>query len=165
MTDHLLEARADLHRSTGIYALTSAVGHILDHLTAQSGSVTDAITDATDPLDEDNHDDRLDRDGDRWTRREALWCHEACNCGDGAWRLGGLNERYGPLTFAPQPADTPAPAHTERHTPPETWEVRLAWLGDEAIGSDADSGFDIWLDNIRAEAWDRGFRAGRKDKA
>lgn len=116
-----------------------------------------------------NHADRYDIGGDRW-----WWCDKCCgfritghtaHSSSYGWPATKINEPYGPLTFAPQPAAPPTAARTERHTPPETWEVRLAWLGDEAIGSDADSGFDIWLDNIRAEAWDKGFRAGRKDKA
>ena len=136
-------------------------------------------------LDEDNHADRYDRDGDRWVWCDGcdgfrrVECHNLCRPGAG-WFAVGLDEDYGPLTFAPRPADTPttAPqpeqAHgdapdparpAERHTAPETYDVRLAWLGGEPIGSDADRDFCRWLDNVRAEAWEEGWRTWYADGA
>ena len=109
MTDHLVEARADLDRleacNHGSW-LASAVAHILDHLEAQQPD--EAHGDAPDPLDEDNHADRYDLDGDRW-----VWCdecdgfrlsarHEAHEFGYG-WSAYWVNEDYGPLTFASLP--------------------------------------------------------------
>ena len=71
--------------------------------------------DEPDPLDEANHADRIDRLGDRW-----VWCdgcdglrmsarHEAHEFGYG-WSAYWVNEDYGPLTFAPRPADMPTAA-------------------------------------------------------
>ena len=135
-----------------------------------------------DPLDDSNYADRYDCDGVPWR-----WCDE-CN----GFRMGirhkpgiglpvaTIDDLCGPLTFAPRPAEPPTaapqpeqahgggdadeparPAGT--HTAPETYDMRLAWLGDEAIGSDADRDFGLWLDNIRAEAWCEGHRAGFAD--
>ena len=179
MTDHLAEARADLDRleacNQGSW-LASAVAHILDHLDAQQTEPE------PDPLDESNHTDRIDRDGYRW-----VWCvgcdglridgHEVHRSGYG-WSTFWIDKVRGPLTFAPRPADTPtaAPqpdeAHgdapdparpAERHTAPDTYDVRRAWLGDEPIGSDADLDFCHWLGNICANAWGEGHRAGYAD--
>ena len=60
-----------------------------------------------DPLDEDNHGDRYDSDGDRW-----VWCngcdgfrlgarHEAHAYAYG-WSAAELDRDYGPVTFAPR---------------------------------------------------------------
>ena len=64
-----------------------------------------------DPLDESNHTDRIDRDGDRW-----IWCgpcdgfrldgHAVHDAAMG-WTAAEIDESYGPLTFAPRPAGTP----------------------------------------------------------
>ena len=207
MTDHLEATRDRLgglhdHLSRREVALAADDLHailsaILDHLDAQvAASIRRGLDDAAagrfaddepepDPLDESNHDDRYDLDGDRW-----VWCgecdgfrlgarHEAHESSYG-WSAYGVNEDYGPLTFAPWPADTPttAPqpdeAHgdapdparpAETHTAPDTYDVRLAWLGDEPIGSDADLDFCHWLGNICANAWGEGHRAGYADGA
>ena len=81
-----------------------------DHLEAQQ---TDEPEPEPDPLDEDNHADRYDGDGDRW-----VWCgecygfrlgawHEVHQSGYG-WSAVELDKDYGPLTFAPRPAEPPA---------------------------------------------------------
>ena len=105
-----------------------AIAHILDHLDAQrvdpqqlAASIRRGLDDAAagrteylgrfaddepDPLDESNHTDRYDRDGDRW-----VWCDECdglrtdhavhqFGCG---WSVYWVNEDCGPLTFAPMP--------------------------------------------------------------
>ena len=127
MTDHLVEARADLDRleacNHGSW-LASAVAHILDHLEAQQPD--EAHGDAPDPLDEDNHADRYDRHGDRWA-----WCDTCGGFRTGGnhgthksiygWSAAGLDEVCGPLTFAHQPAEPPEPDpldednHTDRY--------------------------------------------------
>ena len=172
MTD-LLEARDDLIRAklTGSTEwLARAIAHILDHLEAQqtAASIQRGLDQAAagetealgsfahyadlDPLGETSHADRVDRYGVRW-----VWC-DACD----GFRLAGhprhmpgigrtaatIDDRYGPLTFAPRPAEPPATAPqpaqahgdavdparpAERHIAPETYDVRPAWLGDEAI--------------------------------
>ena len=58
--------------------------------------------DAPDPLDENDHRDRIDRDGDRWTHRgdgTYSWCIESCYC-SGVWDVRGLDRGFGPLSFA-----------------------------------------------------------------
>ena len=109
MTDHLEAARDRLgglhdHLSRREVALAADDLHailsaILDHLEAQQT--------VADPLDESNHADRYDRYdryGTRW-----VWC-DGCNgfrpyfhgmheSGFG-WTAAGLDEHYGPLTFA-----------------------------------------------------------------
>ena len=135
MTDHLEAARDRLgglhdHLSGREVALAADDLHailsaILVHLEEQQ--IDKAHGDAAqptkpDPLDESNHADRYDRDGDRW-----VWCdgcdglrlgarHEAHESSYG-WSAYGVNEDYGPLTFAHRPADTPttAPQPDEAH--------------------------------------------------
>ena len=52
-----------------------------------------------DPLDEDDHRDRLDADGNRLIRRaNGRWSFSHAG---GLFTLAGLNERHGPLRFAP----------------------------------------------------------------
>ena len=128
MTDHLEAARDRLgglhdHLSRREVALAADDLHailsaILDHLDAQvAASIRRGLAEAAagrftdepepDPLDESNHADRIDRYGERW-----VWCdgcggfrpyfhgmHES-GCG---WTAAGLDEHYGPLTFAPLP--------------------------------------------------------------
>lgn len=56
-----------------------------------------------DPLDENDHRDRIDAKGLRWTHRgdgEYPWCFESCKC-FGVWDLEDINATHGPLTFAP----------------------------------------------------------------
>ena len=109
MTDHLAEARAAIHAEHGwsmaapassLADMAYAIAHILDHLDAQQTEPE------PDPLDESNHTDRIDRDGYRW-----VWCvgcdgfrmdgHEVCESGIG-FTADGIDEGYGPLTFAPR---------------------------------------------------------------
>ena len=160
MTDHLEAARDRLgglhdHLSRREVALAADDLHailsaILDHLEAQQ-------TDEPDPLDESNHADRYDRDGERW-----VWCD-----GCGGFRVGvhhGMHKSgygfaaieideggCGPVTFAPRPADTPT-------TAPQP---------DEAHGDAPDPArpAERHTDNIRAEAWDEGWRTGYADGA
>ena len=100
MTDHLEAARDRLgglhdHLSRREVALAADDLHailsaILDHLEA-------------DPLDEDNHDDRIDRYGERW-----IWCDEcdgftmdhAVHESSYGWPAVEIDECCGPLTFA-----------------------------------------------------------------
>ena len=163
MTDHLAEARAAIHAEHGwsmaapassLADMASAIAHILDHLEAQQ---TDAsirfADDEPDPLDEDNHTDRIDRDGYRW-----VWCvgcdglridgHEVHRSGYG-WSTFWIDKVRGPLTFAPRPAGTPTAA-------PQP---------DKAHGDAPDPArpAERHTDNIRAEAWDEGRRAGRRE--
>ena len=166
-----------------------AIAHILDHLEEQrvdpqqlAASIRRGLDDAAagrteylgrfadepepDPLDESNHADRYDRDGDRW-----VWCGECdglrlgaqhCTHASGyGWSAYWVNEDYGPLTFAPRPADTPAaaPQPDEAHgDAPESTKSWTAICGGGEIVSSA--GFSHWLDNIRAEAWGEGFDVG-----
>ena len=76
--------------------------------------------DEPDPLDESNHADRYDRDGDRW-----VWCdacyglrlgarHEVHKSSYG-WSAYWVNEDYGPLTFAQRPADMPTTSKESSH--------------------------------------------------
>ena len=145
MTDHLLEAARGrlgglhdhLSRREAVLAaddLHAILSAILDHLEAQQtdASIRRGLDDVAagrteylgrfaddepDPLDESNHADRYDRDGDRW-----VWCdrcggfrivghvnHRRCHrrCG---WTVLQINDLYGPLTFAPRPAEPPATA-------------------------------------------------------
>ena len=180
MTDHLIEARADLDRleacNHGSW-LASAVAHILDHLEEQqidpqqlAASIRRGLDDVAagrtehlgrfaddepDPLDEDNHTDRIDRDGYRW-----VWCvgcdglridgHEAHKSSYGRSAYG-VNEDYGPLTFAQRPASAPTacPQSEQAH-------------GD---APDPARPAETHTDNIRAEAWDEGWCTGYADGA
>ena len=93
--DHLSGRKGAL-AADDLHAILSA---ILDHLEAQQ---------TPDPLDEDNHADRIDCVGDRW-----VWCDDGCggfrlgvnhgthDFGYG-WRAYWVNELCGPLTFAPR---------------------------------------------------------------
>ena len=122
MTDHLEAARDRLgglhdHLSRREVALAADDLHailsaILDHLEAQQT--------VADPLDESNHDDRIDRYGERW-----VWC-DGCNgfrpyfhgmhesgCG---FTAAGLDEHYGPLTFAPCQSATTAGSDTSQES-------------------------------------------------
>ena len=117
--DHLSRREVAL-AADDLHAILSA---ILDHLEAQQtdASIRRGLDDAAagrteylgrfaddepepDPLDESNHTDRYDRFGTLW-----VWC-DGCNgfrpyfhgmhesgCG---WTAAGLDEHYGPLTFA-----------------------------------------------------------------
>lgn len=67
-------------------------------------------TDATvsdsepDPLDEDDHRDRVDSDGDIWVRNPSgCWHPSGFKCSGCRWSLSSLSDAYGPLTFAPEP--------------------------------------------------------------
>ena len=54
-----------------------------------------------DPLDENDHRDRIDRNGNRWTYRNPgvmPWCVEWCHC-VGAWDLRSIDRNSGPLRF------------------------------------------------------------------
>ena len=54
-----------------------------------------------DPLDENDHRDRIDRNGSRWTYRNPgvmPWCVEWCHC-VGAWDLRSIDRNSGPLRF------------------------------------------------------------------
>ena len=183
--DHLSRREVAL-AADDLHAILSA---ILDHLDAQvAASIRRGLAEAAagrftvdpDPLDEDNHADRVDRYGTLW-----VWCDECdgfCPCLHGmhdaamGWLAVEIDERYGPLTFTPKPADAPttAPQPDEAHgdapdparpAAPDTYDVRRAWLGDEPIGSDADLDFCHWFGNICAKAWGEGHRAGYADGA
>ena len=188
MTDHLAAARAAIHAEHGwsmaapassLADMAYAIAHILDHLDAQrvdpqqlAASIRRGLDDAAagrteylgrfaddepepDPLDEDNHADRVDRHGDRW-----VWCddcdrfravrHEVHESGY-SWSAVGIDEHYGPLTFAPRPAEPPT-------TAPQP---------DEAHGDAPDPArpAETHTDNIRAEAWEEGWRTGYADGA
>ena len=113
--------------------MASAVAHILDHLEEQQtdASIRRGLDDAAagrteqlgrftddepepDPLDESNHADRYDWCGNRWAWCDG--CHGFTMDAYGMHEIGigfaavELDERYGPLTFAPRPADTPTAA-------------------------------------------------------
>lgn len=65
---------------------------------------------APDPLDEDDHRDRIDRVGVRFTRRESgTWCTSEFPCGSG-FTLAELQDACGPLTFAPDASPAPQDA-------------------------------------------------------
>ena len=109
MTDYLEAARDRLgglhdHLSRREIALAADDLHailsaILDHLEAQQ---------TPDPLDEDNHTDRIDRQGNRWT-----WCdecngfrmgiHHGVHRSSYGWSAYQIHELCGPLTFAHLP--------------------------------------------------------------
>ena len=110
----------NLHALLGERVVVVWRNAILDHLEADpldedNHAILSAILDhlEADPLDESNHDDRIDRDGSRW-----IWCdgcdgfrmdgHEVCESGIG-FDAAGVDEGYGPLTFAPRPAPQPEP--------------------------------------------------------
>lgn len=60
-----------------------------------------------DPLDEDDHRDRLDSDGDRWVHTSRGCWHivpAVCVGDDCHVTLTYISEGYGPLTFAPEAA-------------------------------------------------------------
>ena len=72
-----------------------------------------ALAPEPDPLDEDNHQDRLDRDGVRLNRVSPHHWHPASTgklCGLGCKGLTLLNwdSSYGPLTFAPDADGAPS---------------------------------------------------------
>lgn len=88
-----------------------------------------------DPLDETNRDDRIDRDGDRWR-----WCDKCCgfrNVGahgmhspSHGWTASGINELYGPLTFA---SGIPHDPDNQQSLPTEysTNRMHLVYRGDD----------------------------------
>ena len=104
--DHLSRREVAL-AADDLHAILSA---ILDHLEEQQT--------VADPLDEDNHDDRLDCYDNRW-----VWCgecdgfrrdgHEVCESGIG-FTADGIDEGYGPVAFAPRPAE-PDPRDEDNH--------------------------------------------------
>ena len=54
------------------------------------------------PLDENDHRDRIDTKGQRWTHRgdgTHPWCLESCYC-SGVWNLYDIHKSYGSLRFA-----------------------------------------------------------------
>ena len=58
--------------------------------------------DTSDPLDENDHRDRIDTKGQRWTHRgdgAYPWCLESCYC-SGVLDLYGIHKGYGSLRFA-----------------------------------------------------------------
>ena len=72
-------------------------------------AIRDALTSGLvdDPLDENDHRDRIDATGQRWTHRGGEtypgcieWCIESCYC-SGVWDLKDINATYGPLRFDP----------------------------------------------------------------
>lgn len=92
--------RAQVHALLAIHdALTAA-----DRYAANEAKQREA---EPDPLDEDDHRDRLDRHGDIWVRNPR-GCFHTCrrDCRDQGckWTLDFLNWHYGPLTFAPDAA-------------------------------------------------------------
>lgn len=122
MTDHLLEAAlaalcTDHGETLDRYDVARAVGYIRDYLEAQQAD--------PDPLDETNHADRYDRDGDRW-----VWCDACDGFADSShirhipetgWSAVAIAVDYGPVTFAPQPPSTatttPQPEPEPQATP------------------------------------------------
>ena len=180
MTDHLLEAARDrlggLHdhlsrREVALAAddLHAILSAILDHLQPET---------APDPLDEANHADRYDRDGDLWVWRDEcdgfrMVSHKGPSYG---WTAAEIDERYGPLTFAPRPAEPPTtapqpdkahgdadePARPELNVQIESWTA--IYDGGEIVSS---AGFSAWLAahdaELRADAWGEGHRAGYAD--
>lgn len=188
MTDHLAAARAAIHAEHGwsmaapassLADMAYAISRILDHLEAQQpepepepdygprpagccGTCPPILgggydcTCADNPRCDANKADRIDRDGERW-----VWC-DGCD----GFRLGihhgmhesgygrsvfWIDEHYGPLTFASRPAEPPTAA-------PQP---------DEAHGDAPDPArpAETHTDNIRAEAWDEGWRTGYADGA
>ena len=124
-----------------------------NHATTAGSDTRQESATVADPLDEANHTDRIDRNGDRW-----VWCgecdglridgHEAHKSGIG-WSAFWIDKVRGPLTFAHRPADTPtaAPQPEQAH-------------GDV---DDPARPAERHTDNIRAEAWAEGHRAGFAD--
>lgn len=188
MTDHLEAARADLQHKWGAY-LECAIAHILDHLEAQRtepesepdyGPRPDGCcgtcppilgggydcTCADNPRCDANKADRYDRNGDRWE-----WCDRCGGFRMARYHYGKpkrhlglsvamLDEDCGPLTFAPQPADTPTtapqpgqahgdaaqPAKPELNVQIESWTA--IYDGGEIVSS---AGFSAWLEAHDAE--------------
>jgi len=73
----------------------------------RTGHSANALCTNCDPLNENDHRDRIDARGGRWTRRKVLWCHHPCSCERGAWKFDDLADRFGPLTFADDPQTPP----------------------------------------------------------
>ena len=96
-----------------------------------------------------NHADRYDRHADLW-----VWCDEC----DGfrvshkgpsyGWTAAEIDERYGPLTFAPRPAEPPA-------TAPQPAQAH----GD----ADEPDRPELNVQTALADAWDEGHAAGCDD--
>ena len=74
-----------------------------NHATTAGSDTRQESATVADPLDEDNHTDRYDRDGDRWVWCD--WCgrfravrHEV-HGSSYSWSVAEIDERFGPLTF------------------------------------------------------------------
>ena len=134
MTDHLAEARAAIHAEHGwsmaapassLADMAYAIARILDHLEAAHAPDVDWKT--------------IAGSADAVTR---------------AWTAAEIDKAYGPLTFAPRPADTPTAAPQPEPDPL-----------DESNHADPARPAETHTDNIRAEAWDEGWRTGYADGA
>ena len=152
MTDHLEAAR---DRLGGLHDHLSRCGVALaaDDLHAILSAILDHLE--ADPLDEDNHTDRIDRDGSRW-----VWCDE-CNgfrldIHHGAHMSGygvdaaGIDEHYGPLAFAPRPAapqPKPDPLDEDNHT------HRIDRHGDRWVWCDDCNGFTMDGHGMHESSW------------
>lgn len=110
-----------------------------------------------------NKADRIDRDGDRW-----VWCD---GCGglrmDGhgmhksgyGWTAAELDGGCGPLTFAPQPADTPQEAASADLPASQPEPDQHPDRPSKALPPEIDAA----LTRALADAWDQGYCARHAD--
>ena len=115
-----------------------------------------------DPLDESNHADRFDRNGYRW-----VWC-EQCSAWCRYWvrrshqyaaqrpTVASMDDDFGPLTFAPQPANTsPQPASDDlpaSQPEPDQQDTPNPDKPSKALPPEIDAA----LTRALADAWDEG---------
>ncbi|WP_040281341.1 hypothetical protein [Tessaracoccus massiliensis] len=113
-TDHRREAKRLLADGDTIRAQVHALFAIHDALTDRAAADRYAANEAEqreaepDPLDEGDHRDRIDANGQRWGRMDGgCWHHEGKYphaFGRCSWTLQQLQGAYGPLAFAPEAA-------------------------------------------------------------
>ena len=103
MTDRRID-----HRAEAAHATIRVLLAIHDALTAADRYAANEAKQReaeADPLDEDNHDDRLDRHGRRWRRSVGWWVAPFCSR---LATVASLNDYLGPVTFAPDADGAPS---------------------------------------------------------